>query len=64
MLYLIWDRVGRVIAFPTREEAQACLIGESPHPGLEERPFSFLLENHPKALVHLCHQYYWAEELA
>ena len=64
ILYLIWDRLGRIIAFPTKEEAEACLIEDSKHPGLEERPFRFLLENHPKALVHIYHQYCWAEELA
>ena len=64
ILYLIRDRIGRLIGFPTLEEARECLITDSLHPGVEERPFGWLLENHPKALIRIFHQYYWAEELA
>ena len=64
ILYPIWDRIGQIIAFPTREEAEECLIAESPHPGIEEKPFRTLLESHPKALVRIYYQYYWARDLA
>ena len=63
-VYLIRDRGGRIIVLPTREEAEEFVIAESPHPGIEERPFRFVLENDPKALVRIYSQYYWAEELA
>ena len=64
IVYLIYDRTGRMIVLPTRTEAEECVIAESPHPGIEERPFRFVLENQPKALVRIYSQYYWAEELA
>jgi len=64
ILYLIRDRVGQIIGFPTPEEARECLITDSLHPGVEERSFGWLLDNQPKALIRIFSQYYWAEELA
>jgi hypothetical protein len=64
VVYLIRDRGGRIIALMTREEAEDFSIAESPVPGIEERTFRWLLENHPKALVRIFYQYYWAKELA
>lgn len=64
ILYVIHDRSGRLIAFPTREEAKACVIPEADDPTIQERSFSWLLENAPRALVRIYYQYYWAEELA
>ena len=64
IVYLIRDRTGRIIVLTTREEAEECLIEESPVPGIEDRPFGWVVENHPKALVRVFYQYYWAEELA
>jgi len=64
LLYIIWDRAGRIIAFPTREEAQACMLPASPRPGVEERRFGDLVAEHPRALVRIYYQYYYAEELA
>lgn len=63
ILYLIRDRAGRVVAFPTRNEAEECVVLDSPFPGIEEVRFGSLLEDHPKALVRIYHQYYWAEDL-
>ena len=63
-VYLIRDREGKVIVLTTREEAEDFLIPEAPVPGVEERPFSWVLEHYPKALVRIFYQYYYAEELA
>ena len=64
ILYVIHDRAGRLIAFPTRQEAEACLIPEVENRTVKEKTFAWLLENAPKALVRIYYQYYWAEELA
>ena len=64
IVYLIRDRTGRIIVLPTRQEAEEFMIPDGPEPGIEQRPFGWVLENHPKALVRLFYQYYWAEELA
>ncbi len=64
ILYVIHDRSGRLIAFPTREEAKACIIPEGNDTSVQERSFAWLLENAPRALVRIFYQYYWAEELA
>lgn len=64
ILYVIHDRSGRPVAFPTREEAEACAIPEVEDSTVQERSFAWLLENAPKALVRIYYQYYWAEELA
>ena len=63
-VYLIRDRQGKVIVLTSREEAEDFLIPEAPVPGVEERPFAWVLENYPKALVRIFYQYYYAEELA
>ncbi len=63
-VYLIRDRTGRLIVLPTRREAEEFAIPEAPVPGIEERPFGWVLANHPRALVRIFYQYYWAEELA
>jgi hypothetical protein len=64
ILYVIHDRSGRLVAFPTRQEAEACLIPEVENPTVKEKTFAWLLENAPKALIRIYYQYYWAEELA
>lgn len=64
ILYLIRDRQNKIIAFPTEDEAMACEIPDMPHAGVEERPFGWLVRHHPRALVRIYSQYYWAEELA
>jgi hypothetical protein len=63
-VYLIRDREGKIIVLTTREEAEDFLIPEAPVPGVEEQPFAWVLEHHPKALVRIFYQYYYAEELA
>ncbi|MBC7237949.1 MAG: hypothetical protein H5T69_19065 [Chloroflexi bacterium] len=62
IVYLIHDRQGQIIVLPTRQEAEEFEIPEVP--GIEERPFGWVLEHHPKALVRIFYQYYYAEELA
>ena len=64
LLFLILDREGQIIAFPTLDEAQACTLVDATSPGVMERTYGWLLENHPKALVRIYSQYYWAKELA
>ena len=64
IVYLIRDRGGRVVVLMTRQEAEEFLIPEAPVPGIEEQTFAWVLENHPRALVRIFYQYYWAEELA
>lgn len=64
IVYLIRDRQGRIIVLTTREDAQEFEIPESPVPGIEEQRFGWVIENHPKALVRVWYQYYYAEELA
>ncbi|MBM3190734.1 MAG: hypothetical protein FJZ90_18695 [Chloroflexi bacterium] len=64
IVYLIRDRTGRIIVLTSREEAEEFVIPEAPVPGIEERPFGWVLEHHPRALVRVFYQYYWAEELA
>ena len=64
ILYVIRDRSGRLVAFPTRQEAEACAIPEVADPTVQKKTFDWLLENAPKALVRIYYQYYWAEELA
>ncbi|MGC9347340.1 MAG: hypothetical protein ACP5JG_04300 [Anaerolineae bacterium] len=64
IVYLIRDRRNNVIVLTSREEAEDFVIPEAPVPGIEERRFSYVLENHPKALVRVFYQYYYAEELA
>jgi hypothetical protein len=63
IVYMIRDRRNKVIVLTSREEAEDCVIPDAPEPGIEERPFSYVLEHHPKALVRIFHQYYYAEEL-
>ena len=63
-VYLIRDRTGRVVVLTTREDAEEFVIPDAPIPGIEERPFGWVIENHPKALVRIFYQYYHAEELA
>jgi hypothetical protein len=63
-VYLIRDREGKVIVLTTREEAEDFQIPEAPVPGVEERSFAWVLTHHPKALVRIFYQYYYAEELA
>lgn len=63
IVYLIRDREGKIIVLTTREEAEDCLIADAPAPGVEERRFGWVLEHHPRALVRIFHQYYYAEEL-
>ena len=62
-VYLIRDRRGQVIVLTTREDAEEFLIPEAPVPGIEEVRFGWVLEHHPKALVRIFYQYYYAEEL-
>ena len=62
-VFLIRDRTGRVIVLTTREDADEFVIPEAPIPGIEERPFGWVIENHPRALVRIFYQYYYAEEL-
>ena len=64
IVFLIRDRGGRIVVLPTREEAEEFLIPDLPEPGIVETTFGWVLEYHPKALVRLFYQYYWAEELA
>ncbi len=64
VVYLIRDREGKVIVLTSREDAEDFLIPEAPVPGVEERTFAWVLENHPKALVRVFYQYYHADELA
>jgi len=64
IVYLIRDREGKIIVLPTRDDAKEFAIPDSPVPGIEERTFGWVLENHPKALVRIFYQYYYAEELA
>ena len=64
IVYLIRDRQGKIIVLTTREEAEEFVIAEAPVPGIEERSFGWVLENHPRALVRVFYQYYYAEELA
>lgn len=63
IVFLIRDRTGRNIVLPTRADAEEFVIPDGPYPGIEETTFGWVLENHPKALVRLFYQYYWAEEL-
>ena len=63
-VYLIRDREGKIIVLTTREEAEDFLIPEAPVPGVEERTFAWVLAHHPKALIRIFYQYYYAEELA
>ena len=62
-LYLIRDRRGRVIAYPTREEADLNQVEGSPQPGVEVTSFHTLAKDQPRALVYIYSQYYWAEDL-
>lgn len=64
LVYLIRDRQGKVIVLTTQQEAEEFLIPEAPVPGIEARPFSWVLAHHPRALVRIFYQYYYAEELA
>ena len=64
IVYLIRDRHNKIIVLTSREEAEDFLIPEAPGHGIEERPFSYVLEHYPKALVRIFYQYYYAEELA
>ena len=61
LVYLIKDRQGRTIVLTTRAEAEECEIAEAP--GIEERPFAWVVEHDPRALVRIFYQYYYAEEL-
>ncbi len=62
IVYLIRDRQNKIIVLTLREDAEECEITEVP--GIEERPFGWVLEHHPRALVRIWYQYYYAEELA
>ena len=62
IVYLIRDRQGQVIVLTTWQDAKEFEIPEAP--GIEERRFGWVLENHPKALVRIWYQYYYAHELA
>ena len=63
-VFLIRDRTGRVVVLTTREDAEEFVIPDAPIPGIEERPFGWVIANHPKALVRIFYQYYYADELA
>ena len=62
-LYVISDDGGRLIGFPRMEDAEeklgVDLGGFTPAP----RTSGWLREQDPKALVHVFHQYYWAQDL-
>jgi arylsulfatase A-like enzyme len=66
-LYAFRDDLGQWIAFPSERQARAAAY-QANAPGCErevrEIPFGSLLDDHPKNLVHLFDQYYWAEDLA
>ena len=66
-LYAFRDDRGQWIAFPTEREARMAAYREdAPGPAreVEKVTFGALLDDDPKNLIHLCDQYYWAEELA
>ena len=63
-LFTIRDRTGRRIAFPTRAEAETCVIPGATEPAVEETTLHALTREDPRALVHIYGQYYRAEELA
>jgi len=63
-LFTIRDRTGRRIAFPTRAEAETCVIPGAAEPAVEETTLHALTRQDPRALVHIYGQYYRAEELA
>ena len=62
-LYAIRDYEDRVFAFPKRGEAEECLSPEIKSKKVQEVRFRDLLEEKPKAFIHIEGQYYWAEEL-
>jgi len=62
-LYAIRDYEDRVFAFPERGEAEECLSPEIKSKKVQEVRFGDLLEEKPKAFIHIEGQYYWAEEL-
>jgi arylsulfatase A-like enzyme len=63
-LYAIEDGRGRVFAFPERAEAESCLVPGLPAQSVRETTFGRLLQEQPRALVHLHEQYYRVEDLA
>ena len=61
-LHVLRDNLGKIFAYPTREEALAYTS-----PEMEGKPvrvsFQSLLKDDPSAFVHIESQYYWAKDL-
>jgi len=61
-LHVLRHNLGKIFAYPTREEALACTS-----PEMEGKPvkvsFQSLLKDDPHAFVHIESQYYWAKDL-
>lgn len=64
VLHVIHDGRGHALAFPTEAEARECLVPSLPRQEVRRVAFGTLLEEDPKALVHVHEQYYWAIDLA
>ena len=65
-LYAFREDGGRWIACATEREArQLAYRSDAPGPlrSIEEVTFGAILDDHPKNLIHLFGQYYWAEDL-
>ena len=60
-LYAFRDDHGQWIAFPTEHEAREMVDRNGSK--VEEVPFGAFLDDHPKNLIHLFDQYYWAQDL-
>ena len=62
--YVMYDGEGRLIGFPSLRDAEEKLGSDMGGHTLEAKSFGWIYEQDPKSLVHVFHQYYWAQDLA